>query len=120
MQHESIEFHGVYRYATREMVEEALAAARARLADDELADLDVDWLGGFTRSGASLRVRATLPGDADRYLAAELLRLLASHAIDGVVEVRRGGRALDLFPACCVLGPEVSPDERTLSPWRRP
>lgn len=99
MHHEPIEFEGVYRFATHEIVAEALGAARAHLDDEELGDFDVDWTRVFSQQGTSLRVHATLPMDADRYLVAEVLGLLASHAIEGVVEARRGGRPLDVFPA---------------------
>ncbi len=99
MHHDPIEFEGVYRYASHEMIDQALGAARAHLDDEELADFDVDWMRAFSQHGTSLRVQATLSIDADRFLVAEVLGLLASHAIDGFVEARRGGRPLDVFPA---------------------
>ena len=102
MHTQTIEFDGVYRYATRDMVELALLAAKAHL-DDEALDVGIDWLRAFSQQGTSLRVRATLPNDGDRFVAAEVLGVLASHAIEGVVEARRNGRSLDLFPACCML-----------------
>jgi hypothetical protein len=40
---------------------------------------------------------------SDHFLAAEVLGVLASHAIEGVVEARRGGRPVDVYAACCML-----------------
>ena len=102
MRFQSIEFDGVYRYATRDMVELALSAAREQLAEEPVAT-GIDWMHAFSQQGTSLRIRATLPVDGDRFVAAEVMGLLASHAVEGVVEAKRGGRALDIFPACCVL-----------------
>jgi hypothetical protein len=42
---------------------------------------------------------ATLPIEADRFLAAAVFDTLASRAIDGVVEASRGGHRLDWFPS---------------------
>lgn len=100
--HQAIEFDGVFRYATRDMVDLALSAARAHL-DEEPVEVGVDWMRAFSQQGTSLRVRATLPVEGDRFVAAAVMELLACHAIEGVVEARRGGRPLDLFPACCMM-----------------
>lgn len=99
MLNQAIEFRGTYRYTSTAELERALVAARDRIADDELADLEPDWTRAFQRLGATLRVDVQLPHSADRYLAAAVLETLASTAIEGVVEARRGGLCLDWFPS---------------------
>ncbi len=89
----------MYRYLDLGNLEDALAAARALIDDDELADLEPDWLRSFVRSGNTLRVTALLPLEADRYLAAAVLEVLATPAIEGVVEASRDGKRLDWFPS---------------------
>jgi hypothetical protein len=42
-------------------------------------------------------VHAQLPAAADRFLAAAVLETLASTAVEGVVEISRGGRCIDWF-----------------------
>jgi len=98
MRHDPIELYGAYRYASREALDRALAAAREELEDDELATVEASWLRAFVRRGTTLSVVATLPVDADRFVAAAVLDALARGAIEGVVEARRAGRAIDLFP----------------------
>jgi hypothetical protein len=87
-----IALRGSYRYATPAALERALAAARARLHDD---DLDDDWLGSFRRRGATLSVDARLDA-ADPFAAAEVVQALARDAEDGVIDLHRG-RAIDSF-----------------------
>jgi len=96
---ESIEVRGSYRYASRGELDRAIASARERIDDDELASLEPDWLRAFVRRGTTLRVEATMPLTADRFLASAVLDALARDAIEGVVEVLAGGRCLDWFPS---------------------
>ena len=89
----------MYRYPDLIGLESALAAARALIDDEELADMEPDWLRSFVRLGTTLRVTALLPVEADRYLAAAVLEVLARPAIEGVVEASRDGVRLDWFPS---------------------
>jgi hypothetical protein len=99
MQDSPIEFRGTYRYATTVELERTLAAVRERIEDEELVDLDTEWMRSFVRSGPLLTFDIVLPIAADRYLAAAVFDTLASTAIEGVVEASSGGRCLDWFPA---------------------
>ena len=99
MQHDAFELRGSYRYLTLAALERALAAARARIEDDELGEIEPDWMHAFVRRGTTLRVRTQLPAAADRFLAAEVLQTLARTAVDGVVEISRAGRCIDWFPS---------------------
>ena len=99
MHHDSIRFHGSYRYASPEILSRALASARAWLDEEELYDLDGDWLACFVTSGATLRIDTLLPLEADRFAAVAVLEALAHDALEGVVEARRGEERLDAFPS---------------------
>jgi hypothetical protein len=99
MRDDHIEYRGTYRYATPDALERALASAREHLDDDELHELGQAWARFFVRSGTTLRIEATLPISADRFGTAAVLEALASTAVEGVVEARRGAHRLDLFPS---------------------
>jgi hypothetical protein len=100
MGHDHIEYCGMYRYATPDALERALARARERLADDDdLVELSRDWARFFVRSGTTLRIAAKLPAAADRFGAAAVLETLAHTAIEGIVEARRGSARFDVFPS---------------------
>jgi len=99
MQHAQIEFRGTYRYASIVDLERALMSARKRIEDEELVDVDLEWMRSFIKAGTTLQVSVVLPIAADRYLAAAVLDTLASTALEGVVEASSGGRCLDWFPA---------------------
>ena len=98
MQPASIRFHGSYRYATPEALQRALEAARRWLDEEELYDLEGDWLGCFVASGATLRIDTQLPIEADRFAAVAVMEALAEHALEGIVEAQRGEQRLDAFP----------------------
>lgn len=98
MQHDSIRFLGSYRYANPSVLEEALASARRWLDEEELYDLDGDWLACFVASGATLRIDTQLPLEADRFAAVAVMEALAQDALEGIVEARRGDVRLDAFP----------------------
>lgn len=100
----TIEFRGSYRYPSPAELDRALAAARTRIADDDHADIEPDWTHAFQRLGATLRIDVALPHAADRYLAAAVLESLASTAIEGIVEARRGGLTLDWWASSGGLG----------------
>lgn len=102
MHHDTIRFHGVYRYPSADVLARALASARAWLDEEELYDLEGDWLANFVTAGATLKVDTLLPLEADRYAAVAVLEALAQDAIEGVVEARRGDTRIDSFPS----GPE--------------
>lgn len=98
MHHDSIRFHGSYRYASPESLARALASARAWLDEEELYDLDGDWLGCFIATGATLRIDTLLPMEADRFAAVAVMEALAQEALEGIVEAKRGELRLDEFP----------------------
>lgn len=94
-----IHFHGSYRYASRESLAEAVAAARRHLEDDELDDPALATLRGFVSHGTRLVVDVVLPAAIDvRFAAAAVIETLAERAVDGSVEARHAGRQIDQFP----------------------
>jgi hypothetical protein len=99
MQHDAFQLRGSYHYANAAALESALTAARTRIEDDELGELELDWMNTFVRRGTRLVVQAQLPAAADRFLAAAVLETLASTAVEGVVEISRAGRCVDWFPS---------------------
>ncbi len=99
MHHDSIRFHGSYRYATPAALQRALETARRWLDDEEHYDLDGDWLAYFVAIGATLQVDTQLPIEADRFAAVAVMEALAEHALEGLVEARRGDLRLDAFPS---------------------
>ena len=98
MHHDSIHFQGSYRYASPAILASALASARRWLDEEELYDLDGDWLACFTASGSILRIDTQLPIEADRFAAVAVMEALARDALEGIVEARRGELRLDAFP----------------------
>jgi hypothetical protein len=99
MMHDAFELRGSYRYQDIAALENALSAARTRIEDDELGEIEPDWIDAFVKRGTQLSVQAVLPVAADRFLAAEVLQTLAETAVDGVIEISRGGRCVDWFPS---------------------
>lgn len=99
MMHEAFELRGSYRYQDIAALESALSAARTRIEDDELGEVEPDWIDAFVKRGTRLSVQTVLPAAADRFLAAEVLQTLAETALDGVIELSRGGRCVDWFPS---------------------
>lgn len=99
MMHEAFELRGSYRYQDIAALESALSAARTRIEDDELGEVEPDWIDAFVKRGTRLSVQTVLPAAADRFLAAEVLQTLAETALDGVIEISRGGRCVDWFPS---------------------
>ncbi len=96
MQHHVVRFHGTYKYASKPDLDEAIARARAHLADEELED--DTWVRFFASSGAVLTVNVDVPDRADhRFVAANVFLILAHGAIDGAVEARRGNTTVDVF-----------------------
>jgi hypothetical protein len=91
-----VHFHGTYRYATREGLEHAIAAARAVLADEESGD-DAAWMRCFVTRGTVLTVNLT--SRVDRFSAAAVFDTLAETALEGVVEGRLGDAHIDMFPS---------------------
>lgn len=95
-----IRIRGTLGFATPSALDDALAIARHQLADENLTSVAV-WLRAFERSGTTLRVDVALPVAVDRVVAIGVLEALADAAIDGVVELTRGGDSVDWFPANC-------------------
>ena len=97
MQNAMLEYRGSFRYSDADSLERVLAEARAYLDDDDVCDLDRDWLRFVSRRGTTVRVDAIMPASADRYVAAALIGVLARAAVEGCVEVMRGDHLLDAF-----------------------
>lgn len=98
MQHHAIWFRGTYRYPSPAVLARALTNARAWLDEEELYELEGEWLGRFDARGATLRINTQLPLDADRFAAAAVVQALALDAVEGVVEAERSGEHLDAYP----------------------
>jgi hypothetical protein len=91
-----VHFHGTYRYATRENLEQAIASARAVLiAADDASEGDAAWMRCFVTRGTVLTVNLT--SRVDRFSAAAVFDTLAETAVEGAVEARVGGAEIDLF-----------------------
>jgi hypothetical protein len=91
-----VHFHGTYRYATRENLEQAIASARAMLSDED-GDADAAWMRCFVTRGTVLTVNLT--SRVDRFSAAAVFDTLAETAVEGAVEARMGDAHIDLFPS---------------------
>lgn len=98
MHHETIWFRGTYRYPSPAVLERALASARAWLDEEELYDLDGEWLRRFEARGATLWIETQLPFEADRFAAVAVVQTLALEAVEGIVEAHRGEQRLDAYP----------------------
>lgn len=92
-----LEYRGSFRYVDRQAVERAFVEASEHLDDDTLADVDREWMRFVQRRGTTIHVDAVLPASADRHIAAAVLGALARSAIEGCVDVKRGGDVLDAF-----------------------
>jgi len=89
-----VHFHGTYRYATRESLEQAIASARAVFAEDDEGEGDA-WMRCFVTRGTVLTVNLT--SRVDRNAAAAVFDTLAETAVEGAVEARIGNAEVDLF-----------------------
>jgi hypothetical protein len=95
-----IRFHGNYRYDSEAALARAMAAARARLDDEEVTDPSLASLRCFICSGTSLRVDVLLPAVAEvRFAAADVFQTLAADAVEGAVEASHGMDHVDFFPS---------------------
>jgi hypothetical protein len=92
-----LEYRGSFRYIDQRAVDLAIGEAAEHLEDDGLSHLDREWMRFVRRRGTTLHVEATLPTSADRYVAAAVLGALAKRAIEGCVDVMRGGHVVDAF-----------------------
>ena len=93
--HDIVHFHGTYRYATRENLEDAISSARAVLAEDEASEIEEAWMRCFVTRGTVLTVNLT--SRVDRNAAAAVFDTLAETAVEGAVEARIGDAEVDLF-----------------------
>jgi len=86
---EMIRYRGAYRFADRAALEDAVAAALANNADLQPR---------FSLVGSSLCVVLDLPARSDqRHAAAQVMRTLANHAVEGIVVARHREQAVDVF-----------------------
>jgi len=95
--HDIVHFHGTYRYATRENLEDAISSARAVLEDEDASEIDAAWMRCFVTRGTVLTVNLT--SRIDRFSAAQVFDLLAETAVEGAVEARLGEMHIDYFPS---------------------
>jgi hypothetical protein len=96
MQHDTIRFHGSYRYADRDALERAIALARQELDDED--DADRAWLQCFVTNGTNLAVNLTVRSTSfERHAAANVFLILAHTAVEGAVEARMGDHRVDVF-----------------------
>lgn len=100
MQHEIIEFRGSYRYADLMSLQRVLHRARVELDDDD--ESNPAWIRGFVARGTTLNVSLSVAAAAqERFIAANVLLILAHGAIEGAVEARHRDQQIDLFPSGC-------------------
>jgi len=92
-----LEYRGSFRYIDRSTLDRAILDASEHLEDDGLSELDREWMRFVSRRGTTVHVEAILPASADRHVAAAFLEALARSAIEGCVDVKRGGHVLDAF-----------------------
>ena len=97
MQTALLEYRGSFRYIDQATLDRAVRDASEHLEDDGLSDLDREWMSFVWRRGTTVHVEAILPSSSDRYIAAAFLGALARTAIEGCVDVKRGGHVLDAF-----------------------
>lgn len=97
MQQDVVHFHGTYRYASRDRLENAIASARAVIEDDEASESDSAWMRCFVTRGTVLTVNLT--SRVARFSAAAVFEILAASAVEGAVEAHLGERHIDYFPA---------------------
>ena len=96
----AIHFRGTYRYASRDALERALAAARTQLDEEEVPEPSLTSLRSFASQGTKLRVDVVLPAAIEvRFAAAAVFEALAERAIEGAVEAVHAGVPVDLFPS---------------------
>src|SRR5688572_447292 len=97
MQNAFLEFRGTFDYASLAAVDHAMREAREHLDDDDVSDLDREWMRYISQRGMTVHVSAVLPDYADRFVAAAILGALARRAVAGRVDVTRGNRWIDTF-----------------------
>jgi hypothetical protein len=97
MLHSFLEFRGSFRYRSHDALDQALCEARDHLDDDQLCDVDREWMRYLSRTGLTVHVEAILPDSADPYVAAAVLGSLSRPAVEGRVHVTRGMQVLDTF-----------------------
>jgi len=96
MQQSLVRFHGSYQYVNKLALDDAIARARAHLADEELEE--DTWVRYFVSRGAVLTVNVDVVDSPEyRFAAANVFLILAHGAIDGAVVARRGQTTVDVF-----------------------
>lgn len=89
-----LHYYGSYRYESRETLERVAAAAVSSFYDEDVAHPSL----GLIKQGLRIHVDLTLSTAADsRFAAAGMLEVLASNAVDGVVEARHGSQHVDFY-----------------------
>ena len=92
-----LRYYGSYRYASREALEQAVAAAWNSFYEEDVHP-SLASMGRLVKQGDRLHVDLTLSTAADsRFAAAGMLQVLAKSAIDGAVEARHGSDHVDFF-----------------------
>ena len=91
------EYRGSFRYVDQRAIDLAIHEAHEHLEDDGISDLDREWIRRLWQRGTTIHVDVVMPPTADSYVAAGVLGALASRAIEGCVDVTRGGDIVDAF-----------------------
>ncbi len=89
-----LHYYGSYRYDSRETLQRAVAQASNEFFEEDGGPPSL----GLIQQGLRIHVDLTLSAAADsRFAAAGMLEVLASNAIDGVVEARHGSDHVDFY-----------------------
>src|SRR5262249_52364015 len=104
MMHEAFELRRSHQYPDVAALDTPLSAAETPIEDGGHGEIrpgviERDWVEPVVRRGTELSVQVALPAAAARVRAAEVLQTLAETAVDGVIEMSRGGRCVDWFPS---------------------
>jgi hypothetical protein len=96
MHPDAITYRGSYCYRDRATLDRAMARVRDELADDDLEP--TEWLRALVATGTRLDIDLVIgSGSERRFVAANVLLILAQGALTGAVEARQRERTLDLY-----------------------
>ena len=108
MQNAFLEFHGTFDYATFEALDRSIREAREHLDDEDVNELDREWMRYVCQRGMTVHINAVLPEYADRFIAAAVVSALARRAVNGRVDVTRGNQRIDTFASEARAGEVVA------------
>ena len=93
---DTIEFRGSYQYASAELLERAVTAARQNLDGDERA-ARIAWPDCLTLDGTTLHLHASVGEDLKPLFLDAVLRVLSETASHGAIETRKGGKPHEYY-----------------------